>query len=191
MSARSQATIGSAERCYLRSDIVARMNAVRRLRRLAGLSQHALAARAGTSQPTIAAYEAGTKSPTLRTLERLAESCGLSASISFVPPLTREERRSLYLHEAIAGKIAVDPSAALARARVNVTTMENANPHARVLLDEWRSILDSGVERVLAVLADAGMHARELRQVTPFAGLLTTSERAQVYRRFERDEWAA
>ena len=40
------------------------------------MSQEALAARAGTSRPTLSAYEHGRKSPTLATIERLIASAG-------------------------------------------------------------------------------------------------------------------
>jgi transcriptional regulator with XRE-family HTH domain len=46
------------------------------LRLTAGLSQRALARRAGTSQPAIARYEGGAATPSWETLQRLAESCG-------------------------------------------------------------------------------------------------------------------
>jgi transcriptional regulator with XRE-family HTH domain len=49
----------------------------------AGLTQHALAARAGTSQATISAYESGRKQPSLRTLERLLAATG--ARLAVVP----------------------------------------------------------------------------------------------------------
>jgi transcriptional regulator with XRE-family HTH domain len=51
-------------------------NALRAARIRAGLTQHALAARAGTSQATISAYEAGRKQPSLRTLDRLLAATG-------------------------------------------------------------------------------------------------------------------
>ena len=51
-------------------------DALRGARLRAGLTQHALAARAGTSQATISAYESGRKQPSLRTLERLLEATG-------------------------------------------------------------------------------------------------------------------
>jgi transcriptional regulator with XRE-family HTH domain len=85
------------------------VNEVRRLRNVAGVTQAALAEAAGTSQPAIAAYEAGRKSPTLATLRRLARSVGLEVTVEFVPPLTREERRSLFLHRAIVRTLAEDP----------------------------------------------------------------------------------
>jgi transcriptional regulator with XRE-family HTH domain len=47
-----------------------------RVRQQAGLSQEELASRAGTSRPTLSAYEHGRKSPTLTTVERLLDGAG-------------------------------------------------------------------------------------------------------------------
>lgn len=49
---------------------------VRELRLGAGLSQRALARRAGTSQPAIVRYERGAATPSWETLQRLAAACG-------------------------------------------------------------------------------------------------------------------
>ena len=49
---------------------------LRDARRKAGLSQRALAERAGVPQPTIAAIESGRQSPRFATLERLLRACG-------------------------------------------------------------------------------------------------------------------
>ena len=49
---------------------------LRRSRRRAGLSQRALAAAAGTSQPAVAAIESGRKQPTVATLDRLLRATG-------------------------------------------------------------------------------------------------------------------
>ena len=49
---------------------------LRNARRRAGLSQRALAARTGISQPTIARIEKGQDNPRVRTLERLLQDCG-------------------------------------------------------------------------------------------------------------------
>jgi transcriptional regulator with XRE-family HTH domain len=46
------------------------------VRQQAGLSQGELAERAGTSRPTLSAYEHGHKSPTLATVERLVDGAG-------------------------------------------------------------------------------------------------------------------
>jgi hypothetical protein len=57
---------------------------IRRARTGAGLSQAELAERAGTSQPALARYEAGTILPTLPTLERLLSACGRRLQIRAV-----------------------------------------------------------------------------------------------------------
>lgn len=50
-------------------------------RRLAGLTQADLAALAGTSRPTLSAYESGRKSPTLATTERILEMAGFTLTL--------------------------------------------------------------------------------------------------------------
>lgn len=52
-----------------------------RARRAAGLSQRALADRAGTSRPTVSAYEHGHKSPTLHTVARLLDVAGFELEV--------------------------------------------------------------------------------------------------------------
>ena len=49
---------------------------VRNARLAAGLSQRALAQRAGTSQPAVARYEHGIATPSWQTLRRLVAACG-------------------------------------------------------------------------------------------------------------------
>jgi transcriptional regulator with XRE-family HTH domain len=162
------------------------MSDIRRLRAQAGLSQRELAEAAGTSQPTVAAYERGRKSPTLRTLRRLARAAGFEARIEFHPPLTREECRSLALHRAIADRLSQDPESVLERAHRNLATMRKANPDAEPLLREWEVLLARPLSDLLPLLTDHSPRARELRQVTPFAGVLSAVERADVYRAFGR-----
>jgi transcriptional regulator with XRE-family HTH domain len=50
-------------------------------RRDAGLSQDELARRAGTSRPTLSAYENGRKSPSLRTAQRLLAEAGYALAV--------------------------------------------------------------------------------------------------------------
>ena len=49
-----------------------------RVRRQAGLSQEQLAFRAGVTRNYVGGLERGEKSPTLRTLDKLAEALGVS-----------------------------------------------------------------------------------------------------------------
>ena len=161
------------------------MNFVRRLREQVGFTQTHLAKLGGTSQPTIAAYESGGKSFTMRTMERLATVSGLEIDICFVPPLTREERRSVSLHRLIAKKLETEPQAVLRKARRVLSKMLAKHPSAAPLLREWQILLSLPVSDLIEILTDIRPHARELRHVTPFAGILSARERASIYRSFE------
>lgn len=55
---------------------------IRHARRRAGLSQAELARAAGTSQPTLAAYESGAKSPSVRTLDKIVRASGARLQVT-------------------------------------------------------------------------------------------------------------
>jgi transcriptional regulator with XRE-family HTH domain len=167
------------------------MNVVKRLRWQSDLTQAELASRSGTSQPTVAAYEAGKKQPNLRTLSGMASGAGFELYVEFVPPLTREDRRSLHLHRRIAQRLMADPEATLQRARANLAKMRAENPGAAPLLDAWACILDWPMHAIVAEMTNPSQWHRDLRQVTPFAGVLSASERASVLSEFRRQEGAA
>lgn len=160
------------------------MNVIKTLRQLAGLTQQQLAARAETAQSTIAAYESGRKSPTLRTLEKTARAAGLEMHVSFTPPMTREDRRSLAFHRAVAARLATDPEPTLDRARRHLRMLERSQAHAAPLLKQWRCWLSLPVAELAHRMLDPGEHARDMRQVSPFAGVLSARERAAVLRDF-------
>ena len=148
------------------------------------MTQRELADAAKTSQPTVAAYEAGAKSPTWRTVERLAGSVSLACYPSVGAPFTRDQERSLYLHAAISQELRTRGTAVIDIARRNISRMRSINPHASPLLDEWERILDGTINQIVARMLDPSEHGRDLRQVTPFAGVLTPTQRAAVYRSF-------
>jgi transcriptional regulator with XRE-family HTH domain len=158
----------------------------------AGQSQRELAARAGTSGATIAAYERGTKEPRLSTLRRLLEAAGMRLELGYAPTttrrsavaLTREEQRSLALHRVIAARLAAHPTSVLAKARRNLAVMRRANTDgsAEGWLAEWQRRLRGPLARVIDALVSTDQHARDLRQVTPFAGVLSDEERRAIYR---------
>ena len=164
------------------------MNVIRALRAKARITQAGLANAAGTSQPTVAAYEAGRKSPSVETVLRLAKSIGLEATIQYHSPLTREDRRSIALHHAIARRLVADPERVLAQAQQNLTRMKVAAAGGSQLLEEWRVALRRPVAALLPLLTDPAPWARELRQVTPFAGVLSASERSEVFAAFAEQE---
>ena len=65
---------------------------IKEARGAAGLTQAELAERAGTSQPTIAAYEAGDKVPNVSTLERVLRATGTTLTTSRSPGTQRSVR---------------------------------------------------------------------------------------------------
>jgi len=69
---------------------------LRRARLDAGLSLRALAARAGTSHATLAAYEAGRAVPRIDTLDRVLRAAGYATDIEveWRPDATEAERRA-------------------------------------------------------------------------------------------------
>ena len=160
------------------------VNPIRILRAVVGMSQTQLAATAGTSQPAIAAYESEAKSPTWRTVLRAAGAAGVGCYVWVGPSMTRDQRRSLALHVAIAGELAARPDEVIAIARRNVAVMRAAGAGGGDLLAEWDGILQLPPTLVASRMLDPSDHGRDLRQVTPFSGILDVRARAAVYRAF-------
>lgn len=164
------------------------MNPIRHLRAMAGVTQRELANRAKTSQPTIALYESGAKSPTLHTVRRLAEAVGLESVMTYTPRMTREDHRSLAYHHAIAQHmLQCDPTVTIARARRTAQRLRAKHLHARALLDQWVIWLTLPVPDLIARMLDPGVISREMRHISPFAGILAPSERVRVLRAFRKE----
>jgi transcriptional regulator with XRE-family HTH domain len=62
---------------------------VRDARQAAGITQLELAGRAGTAQSAVAAYESGSRTPNLATLERLLAACEYDIELSASPRMRR------------------------------------------------------------------------------------------------------
>lgn len=158
---------------------------LRRIRRESGLSQRAFAEVTGTSGPTLAAYERGAKEPRLSTLDRMARRAHYRVDVRVVPAgrgaaqRARRERRSLALAAATAAVVAADYPAALALAEQNLSRSDTiiGDSAAQRWNAEWRKVLDDGPNAVRATLLDPSPHGHDMRQMTPFAGLLSDEER--------------
>lgn len=160
------------------------------------MSQRELARLAGTSAPTIAMYESGQKEPRLSTLARLIAATGanLNLVVTYSVPnvssgLTREERRSLAINRKVAEKLLADPDEVIALARKNLDLMRSQNDgSARLWFDKWDHLLNGPLELIVAVLEGPTHEAASLRQVSPFAGVLSPPERWETYREFRASE---
>jgi transcriptional regulator with XRE-family HTH domain len=163
------------------------MNIVQKLRRQAGVTQQELAAMGGTSQSTIAAYETGAKSPTLRTVENLAQSQNLEMLVTYIPKLTREDQRSLAFHQAMVEILRKDPVPILIRAKRNVEKLAKMHPGAHMLFDQWKYWLTLPLEDLVSKMLDPLPEAREMRQVSPFSGVLRAKQRTRILRQFRKE----
>ncbi|PWH05345.1 DNA-binding protein [Brachybacterium endophyticum] len=107
------------------------------------------------------------------------------------PQLTREQEKSLWLHRALLGPLMREPETVLDRARENIRTWQTRHRPdgmASRYLTQWNDVIDGGVDEVAAVLTSPDEHSSELRQNTPFAGVLPDRDRVQVLRSF-REHW--
>ncbi|WP_239075658.1 helix-turn-helix domain-containing protein [Planosporangium flavigriseum] len=112
------------------------------------------------------------------------------------PELTRDQLKALWLHRAVAGRLVTDPDGVLSKVRANLDRLRQVHRDgmAAMWLDRWQATLDDGVEAVLDALTSRVPHAVELRQNSPFAGVLPETERRAVLAAFVarwREEHAA
>jgi len=103
---------------------------------------------------------------------------------------TRDQEQSRWLHAAIASHLVSEPDLVLARARVNLERFADVHrgTMAEHWLDIWRKTLSAGTDSVLNVLVSDAPRARDLRQNSPFTGILPEGERRKVLRSF-RQHW--
>jgi hypothetical protein len=95
--------------------------------------------------------------------------------------------RSLAFHREIARRLLQD-STILERARERVRAWETENPE-RPYVRQWARILEGTPESIAAFLAGRSESAQELRQSSPFAGVLSPAERWRIWNE-TRDAYA-
>lgn len=88
------------------------------------------------------------------------------------------------LHTAISHELRARQREVIETAMHNIARMRSLSPHASSLLDEWERILEGTTDQIVARMLDPSEHGRNLRQVTPFSGVLSPAQRAAVYSSF-------
>ena len=101
--------------------------------------------------------------------------------------ILRQRLRSLWLHRAVAGHLAADPDGVLALARANLDRARALHPRSGPWIDAWAAFVDDP-EQVMERLTAPDDRSDELRQNTPFAGVLDDAERARILASFA-DWW--
>jgi hypothetical protein len=94
------------------------------------------------------------------------------------------EARSLAMHCLIAQKIGRDPRLLDVARRNLAAWLARYGDNPPRALEEWQAILARPWPEVAALITDPGEAAARLRQSSPFAGVLTPSERRRVYEAF-------
>jgi len=164
---------------------------LRSARERAGLSIRDLAERAGVAASTVWRVESGRLDPTVGMLRRLLEAARASGPSRGV---TREAAVSLALGRLTASAVLRDPDDLVARASARVAAVladERSGRGPRLWAAEWQRVLDGPFEGVVAALIDPGERGYELRQNTPFTGVLADEERLGAVRRASREHRAS
>ncbi len=103
-------------------------------------------------------------------------------------PLTRDQIRSLWLHRAVARRLLLDPAGTIRQARANLRRLQAV--HARGVagqrMEEWELLLNGPIDELLEVITSRSDRGNELRQNSPFAGVLSDRERSRVLDSFRR-----
>ena len=105
------------------------------------------------------------------------------------PMLTRDQERSLWLHRAVVAALMADPEAVMAKGRANLDQWQTAHRSTGMTarwMQLWREKLDEGVDAVAEALSSDSRSAVELRQNSPFAGVVQPEVRLQVLKSFSR-----
>lgn len=85
----------------------------------------------------------------------------------------------------------IDPTGVLEQARENIRRWlprHRSDGMAARYLTQWQQVLDGGVDDVVEVLVGTDERSSELRQNSPFAGVLSDEDRKQVLSSF-RHHW--
>lgn len=101
--------------------------------------------------------------------------------------LTHDQRKQLWMHRAMLTHLLTRPEEVIELARGNIagwSTKHRADGRTVKYLREWEDILNQGIEAVVETVLSASPRACELRQNSPFAGVLDQTERARALRTF-------
>lgn len=166
---------------------------MRRGRLAAGIDQRDLAQALGVSAVTLRRLEAGRGASLELALAALAH-LGIHLDLSVpqasgrrVPSPTRapvvldrpEERVQFELHRVVARRLRTDPGPVLDKARANLEAVRRgvSGPRAHEWVNDWAMALDGPVDQLISLCLRQDEYGIEMRQVSPFAGVLTQDER--------------
>src|SRR5262245_34768134 len=86
---------------------------------------------------------------------------------------------SLALHREVAKRLRADPTLADAVRRRLVAWSDRMHPYCR---ERWATLLDGPVEELCAFLESDSQAAIDMRQSTPFVGIVDAATRWRIWR---------
>jgi excisionase family DNA binding protein len=122
---------------------------------------------------------------------RRVERRAVEALLRPKPKLTRDQLKSLWLHLAVAGNLVADPETVLRKATENLERLlaQHRGTMTEIWLLLWQQKLNDGPGAVIKTLTSEDPEAVELRQNSPFAGVLSQPQRRQVLKTFAHSGW--
>lgn len=113
---------------------------------------------------------------------RRIRAADLDAFAAGAHRMTRDQQRSLRLAYAVAAHLVMDPERTLNSARNYLHSLppETARRRGAKWRQQWESLLDGPLDDLLTALTADTVESRELRQSTPFIGVLSDGERNAV-----------
>lgn len=136
-------------------------------------------------------------------IRKIADATGVSLSVvqrllekakASRPPLERREERVSYeMHRAVAEKVIEDPQPVLNKARTNLQKMlaRTRDAYAAGWVHEWETLVGSDVNTLVEVMLRPDERGIDLRQMSPFAGVLTQEERMVAIHKAQKTASAA
>ncbi len=98
-------------------------------------------------------------------------------------PHQRARLMSDAMHREVARRLRSDPATVVARALANLARWQaQFGGELPRCYEEWQPLLAGTVEALIAVLEGQDERAQRMRSSSPFTGLLTTRERAEIMR---------
>lgn len=105
------------------------------------------------------------------------------------PRLTYEQERSLWLHREVLDQLMHDPDRVLSIAQDNIERFKHVHrPDGMAVrsLNQWQSAIDDGLDELIAILIGTDERSSQLRQNSPFAGVLSDEQRMKVLSSFRQ-----
>jgi transcriptional regulator with XRE-family HTH domain len=160
---------------------------LREVMRETGTTQSELSRISGVHQPSISQFLTGRIDMSDEQIDRLLSCMGYRLEVvrrSVSPHLTRSERRSWRLHRHLSSQLTRSTfnewRPQLRRNLKRLSTSVQGQPHLRNL-DRWRSLVRSGdISALHRVLTGLDRDSIEMREVSPFGGMLSDDERTEV-----------